>query len=184
MASRSKNPKRFLPLAPFSKGLTQRLLLCKIYVAACRLQGAFIPLYLCNASWLLPKMSMHVTAECLCRDVSSQEADASPPPGLPKQFLLHPEGVESSHCSYAIFLLNKVKFSDLVKTNTWCLPVAARYSTAFHYCHNCLSLRLQDIEQLLESHGLTSAGPSLVLQNLYKLLTAALSAVVPRQQKV
>ena len=38
-------------------------------------------------------------------------------------------------------------------------------------------MHAQDIEQLLVAHGLHSTGPNQVLQNLYKLLAAAASAV-------
>ena len=119
-----------------------------------------------------------------------------------REFILHPDGSDSSRCSYAIFLLNKVSFC----LHPDCLFRAYSRETGpkvlFDCCGNkpCLHASmlgrcgegtfdfgvlelflLKDIEQLLECHGLTSAGPSLVLQNLYKLLTAALSTLVPRQ---
>jgi hypothetical protein len=48
--------------------------------------------------------------------------------------------------------------------------------TRFAYA---LFLLNKDIEQLLGAHGLTSAGPSQLLQNLYKLTSAASSALPP-----
>ncbi|DBA86389.1 hypothetical protein WJX79_005124 [Trebouxia sp. C0005] len=37
-------------------------------------------------------------------------------------------------------------------------------------------LRMQDVEQILNAHGLTATGASQVLANLYKLLAAVASA--------
>ena len=38
---------------------------------------------------------------------------------------------------------------------------------------------LQDVEQLLDAHGLASSGPSALLANLYKVLSAAASGLPP-----
>ena len=46
-------------------------------------------------------------------DLPSSDAESSASQ-LPGEYILHPEGSEQSHCSYAIFLLNKVFFNTII----------------------------------------------------------------------
>lgn len=45
----------------------------------------------------------------------------------------------------------------------------------------CVFVTLQDVEQLLNAHGISSLGPGAVLQNLHALVSAAESGL-PRVQ--
>lgn len=49
--------------------------------------------------------------------------------------------------------------------------------------HRYVCLLLQDIEQLLDAHGLAVVGPRQILQNLYKLLAAAVSVLPQSMQQ-
>lgn len=53
-----------------------------------------------------------------------------------------------------------------------CMHTCARRALADSHV-----LVYQDVEQLLDAHGLTSSGPSALLANLYKLVSAAASGL-------